>query len=103
MNGEIDFVDALRARVATLAGLTQSDIDEVQRTITLTPGARTLVETLHRLGIHVGLVSGGFIEVVAPIAQSLGIKFVRANSLELKETQNGLKVILFIFVRVLRK
>jgi len=85
MNGEIDFVDALRARVATLAGLTQSDIDEVQRTITLTPGARTLVETLHRLGIHVGLVSGGFIEVVAPIAQSLGIKFVRANSLELKD------------------
>lgn len=83
MNGEIDFAEALRERVATLAGLTQEDIDEVQRTIALTPGARTLVETLHRLGIHVGLVSGGFIEVVAPLAHSLGIKFVRANSLEM--------------------
>ena len=83
MNGEIDFSDAVRERVATLAGLTQEDIDEVQRSIALTPGARTLVETLHHLGIHVGLVSGGFIEVVAPLAHSLGIKFVRANSLEM--------------------
>ncbi|CAB4695865.1 unannotated protein [freshwater metagenome] len=83
MNGEIDFADALRERVTTLAGLTQKDLEDVQHTITLTPGARTLVDTLHHLGIHVGLVSGGFIEVVAPLAQSLGIKFVRANSLEL--------------------
>ena len=83
MNGELDFADALRERVATLAGLTQKDLEDVQHIITLTPGARTLVETLHHLGIHVGLVSGGFIEVVAPLAQSLGIKFVRANSLEM--------------------
>ena len=85
MNGEIDFANALRERVATLAGLTQKDVEEVQHIIALTPGARTLVDTLHHLGIHVGLVSGGFIEIVAPLAQSLGIKFVRANSLEMIE------------------
>ncbi|MEI7549393.1 MAG: phosphoserine phosphatase SerB [Actinomycetes bacterium] len=85
MNGEIDFANALRERVATLAGLTQKDIEEVQSIILLTPGARTLVDTLHHLGIHVGVVSGGFIEFVAPLAQSLGIKFVRANSLEIIE------------------
>jgi len=85
MNGEMDFASALRERVATLAGLTQKDIEEVQCIIALTPGARTLVDTLHHLGIHVGLVSGGFIEIVAPLAQSLGIKFVRANSLEMIE------------------
>ena len=83
MNGEIDFADALRERVATLTGLTQKDLEDVQHIIALTPGARTLIDTLHHLGIHVGLVSGGFIEVVAPLAQSLGIKFVRANSLEM--------------------
>ncbi len=85
MNGEMDFAGALRERVATLEGLTQKDIEEVQRIIALTPGARTLVDTLHHLGIHVGLVSGGFIEIIAPLAQSLGIKYVRANSLEMIE------------------
>jgi len=83
MNGEIDFADALRERVSTLAGLTVEDISHVQAEIRLTPGARTLIATLHRLGIHVGLVSGGFIEVVGPMAAELDIKFVRANSLEM--------------------
>ena len=83
MNGEIDFADALRERVTTLAGLTRDDISHMQAEIRLTPGARTLIDTLHRLGIHVGLVSGGFLEVVGPLAAELDIKFVRANSLEM--------------------
>lgn len=82
MRGELDFSASLHQRVATLAGLPESIFDEVRAAIRLTPGARTLVATLRDLGFAVGLVSGGFIEVVEPLAAELGIKLVRANSLE---------------------
>ncbi|HYN28386.1 MAG TPA: phosphoserine phosphatase SerB [Dermatophilaceae bacterium] len=82
MRGELDFAASLRARVAALAGLPESVLDEVRAEVRLTPGARTLVRTLRRLGMTVGLVSGGFVEVVHPIAQELGIEHVRANRLE---------------------
>ena len=82
MRGEIDFAESLIARVALLKGLPESVIEEVRREITLTPGARTLVQTLHKLGHSVALVSGGFTEVIEPIAKDLQIAHVRANSLE---------------------
>ncbi len=82
MRGELDFAQSLRARVATLAGLPESVLDDVRDAVRLTPGARTLVRTLKRLGFTVALVSGGFIEVVEPIARELGIDHVRANRLE---------------------
>lgn len=82
MRGEIDFASALRQRVAALAGLDAAVLDEVRRTIVLTPGARTLVRTLRRLGHTLALVSGGFIEIVGPIAEELGIAHVVANRLE---------------------
>jgi phosphoserine phosphatase len=83
MAGELDFEQSLRARVATLAGLPASVLDEVRRDIALTPGARTLVRTLKRLGFTVGLVSGGFIEIVGQLAKELGIHHARANRLEI--------------------
>ncbi len=82
MRGELDFAQSLHARVATLAGLPVSVLDEVRDAVRLTPGARTLVRTLKRLGFTVGVVSGGFVEVVEPIAHELGIDHVRANRLE---------------------
>ena len=82
MRGELDFAQSLHARVATLAGLPESVLDDVRDAVRLTPGARTLVRTLKRLGFTVALVSGGFIEVVEPIARELGIDHVRANRLE---------------------
>jgi phosphoserine phosphatase len=82
MNGELDFTQSLHARVATLAGLDVSVLDEVRAAVRLTPGARTLVRTLKRLGFTVALVSGGFIEIVQPIADELGIDHARANVLE---------------------
>ncbi len=82
MRGELDFAAALRQRVALLAGLDVAVLDEVRRSIVLTPGARTLVRTLRRLGHTVALVSGGFIEIVGPIAEELGIARVVANHLE---------------------
>ena len=83
MSGELDFSQALQERVALLAGLPESVIDDVRREIILTPGARTLIRTLKKLNHKVGIVSGGFIEVIAPIARELGIDFVSANQLEI--------------------
>ncbi|MGN6610176.1 MAG: phosphoserine phosphatase SerB, partial [Angustibacter sp.] len=82
MRGELDFAASLHARVACLEGLPSSVLDEVRAAVQLTPGARTLVRTLHRLGFTVALVSGGFAEVVQPIADELGIEHVEANRLE---------------------
>lgn len=82
MRGEIDFSDSLHHRVAALAGLPASVLDDVRDAVRLTPGARTLVATLQDLGFAVGLVSGGFIEVVRPLADSLGIRHAHANALE---------------------
>jgi phosphoserine phosphatase len=83
MRGELDFADSLRARVALLKGLPASVLTEVQSEISLTPGARTLIRTLHKLGHHVALVSGGFEPVIAPLMAELGIAHMRANNLEI--------------------
>ncbi len=83
MRGEIDFEQSLIARVALLKGLQSTVIQEVQKEIVLTPGARTLVQTLHTLGHSVALVSGGFTEVIKPIVEDLKIHHYRANSLEI--------------------
>ena len=83
MRGEIDFAQSLVARVSLLEGLPVSVIAEVQKEIQLTPGARTLVQTLHTLGHSVALVSGGFVEVIKPIVDELEIVHYRANSLEI--------------------
>ncbi|ADU48237.1 phosphoserine phosphatase SerB [Intrasporangium calvum] len=85
MAGELDFEQSLRARVATLAGLPETVLAEVRRDVMLTPGARTLVRTLKRLGYTVGLVSGGFIEIVGELAAELGIDHARANRLEITD------------------
>ena len=82
MRGELDFAASLHARVAVLAGLDASVIDAVRAAVRLTPGARTLIATLKDLGLAVGVVSGGFSEVVGPLADELGIAYVAANHLE---------------------
>lgn len=81
MRGELDFSASLQARVALLKGLPVSVIDEVRGQILLTPGARTLVETLKKLGHSVAVVSGGFTEVIEPILKDLSINHYRANTL----------------------
>lgn len=83
MGGELDFSESLRQRVKALAGLDESVLREVRDAVVLTPGARTLVRTLKRLGFTVALVSGGFIEIVGPIAQELQIDHAEANRLEI--------------------
>jgi phosphoserine phosphatase len=85
MRGELDFEASLRARVSLLKGLPASVLEDVQSEITLTPGARTLVRTLKKLGHHIALVSGGFEPVIAPLATELGIDHMRANNLEIAD------------------
>ncbi|WP_300605739.1 phosphoserine phosphatase SerB [Trebonia sp.] len=85
MRGDLDFAASLRERVALLAGLDTSVVDSVRAGLRLTPGARTLIRTLKRLGYKCGIVSGGFTAVIEPLATELGIDYVAANTLEVAD------------------
>ncbi len=82
MRGELDFAQSLHQRVAVLAGLPASVLDEVAAELELTPGARTTIRTLKRVGFRCGVVSGGFTRVIAPLARELELDFCAANELE---------------------
>ncbi len=82
MRGELDFAESLAHRVATLAGLPETVLSDVSDAIELTPGTRELVEFAKHKGVRVGVISGGFIEVIGPLAYELGIDYVSANRLE---------------------
>lgn len=81
MAGELDFENALRQRVRLLKGHSKEILTQVRAKITLTHGAEELISTLHSLGVKVGIVSGGFEEVIAPLAGELKLDFFRANRL----------------------
>ena len=85
MSGQLDFAAALHARVKLLKGLPESVLEEVRNEVSLTPGARELISTLKRFNHCVGIVSGGFIDVISPLATELKIDYVRANKLEVKD------------------
>jgi phosphoserine phosphatase len=85
MRGELDFTASLRERVALLAGLDAGVLEEVRAGLRLTAGARTLIRTLSGLGCKSGIVSGGFIQVIGPLAAELGIDYVAANELEITD------------------
>ncbi|MGA8988190.1 phosphoserine phosphatase SerB [Aeromicrobium sp.] len=82
MRGEIDFSESLVARVALLAGVEESALDEVYESLTYAPGARTMIRTLKRLGYRFALVSGGFTHIIERIAAELDIDYFAANQLE---------------------
>jgi len=82
MRGELDFEASLRERVALLAGLNYDVLADVRHALRLTPGARTLIRTLKQLGYRCGIVSGGFTQIIDPLAAELGIDYVAANVLE---------------------
>ncbi|RSM36911.1 phosphoserine phosphatase SerB [Amycolatopsis balhimycina DSM 5908] len=85
MRGELNFTESLERRVALLAGLPASAIDEVAASIELTPGARTTIRTLKRMGFRTGVVSGGFIQVIGGLVAELGLDFAAANELEIAD------------------
>jgi phosphoserine phosphatase len=85
MRGELDFAAALRERVALLAGLDASVLDDVRAELRLAPGARTLIRTLRRLGYKCGIVSGGFTQFTDALAAGLGLDYAAANTLEIAD------------------
>ncbi|CAN5175588.1 N/A [soil metagenome] len=85
MNGDVDFEQSLRQRVATLEGLPQSVFDEVGRLVVVTAGVPELIAGVRAAGGRVGVVSGGFHEVIDPVADVLGLDYWRANRLELRD------------------
>lgn len=85
MRGEVDFAASLAARVATLEGLSEGALHDVAAEIRLSPGAANLIAACHEQGVGVGLVSGGFHEIIDPLATSLGIELVRANRFEIRD------------------
>ena len=85
MRGEIDFERSLRKRVSLLEGLPISVFDKVFNSIHLTPNAQIFISILQKNGILVGLVSGGFTQIVERLAKSLGIAYFSANQLEVKD------------------
>lgn len=82
MRGELDFEESLRERVLTLAGLPVSVFEDVGKLIRPTPGVHELIAGLHAAGSRVGVVSGGFHELLDPLAETLALDYWRANRLE---------------------
>ena len=82
MNGDLDFETSLRSRVATLKGLPESVFETVGAQVRLTDGVPEMIAGIQSAGGRVGVVSGGFHEVVDPVASRIGLNYWRANRLE---------------------
>lgn len=85
MRGEIDFEGSLRERVALLAGLDEESVNRVHDKIQVTPGARTFIRTLKRMGMKTAIVSAGFTRFANALAADLDIDYSLSNTLELKD------------------
>lgn len=84
MRGELDFTESLEQRVAKLRGVPSVVFDDVLSDIRLTSGAQRLVDAVHARHGKFGLVSGGFSEIVGPLAERSGIDRFVANGLEVE-------------------
>jgi phosphoserine phosphatase len=82
MNGELDFEESLRSRVATLRGLPESVFATVGAQVVVTEGVTAMIAGIQSAGSRVGVVSGGFHQVIDPVATRLGLNYCRANRLE---------------------
>ena len=82
MRGELDFAASLQERVATLAGLPVQVLEQAYSQIKLSVGATELIAAVHAAGGRVGAVSGGFTQILEPLAKSLSLDYYRANDLE---------------------
>lgn len=83
MRGELDFAQSLHARVAVLAGLPAAVVDAVRAEVRLSEGAAELVAAFKAAGHAVAVVSGGFNQILRPIAEELGLDYWIANELEI--------------------
>lgn len=85
MRGELDFTASLRERVSLLRGVRAEEIASIAGRVTLSAGARELVDAVHAADGRIGAISGGFHEVLDPLAAAIGLDRWRANRLEARE------------------
>lgn len=85
MRGEIDFEQSLRSRVATLAGLSEGVLQQAYERVRISIGAIELIAAVHASGGRVGAVSGGFAQILEPLAKQLNLDYYRANTLEIRD------------------
>ncbi len=86
MRGELNFEDSINERVALLAGLSETVLEQVYaERISLNPGAKTLVQTMNKLGAMTALVSGGFVFFTSRVAGETGFQMNQANTLIVKD------------------
>jgi phosphoserine phosphatase len=85
MRGELDFAQSLAQRVATLEGVPDTVFGDVASHVTFSDGVRDLIAVAHDAGWLVGLVSGGFEEVVSGLAAKVGVTHFVANRLETRD------------------
>jgi phosphoserine phosphatase len=84
MSGELDFKQSLAKRVGLLEGLSEEIFQWLKPQIQLTPGVEELISAVHELGGKIGAVSGGFSQVLEPLANEIGLDYWMANSLEVR-------------------
>lgn len=82
MRGEVDFATSLRSRVSALAGVPVTAFERVLARVEPTPGVQELTAAVHARGGVVGVVSGGFHEILDHVAPGLGVDRWRANRLD---------------------
>ena len=85
MAGEIDFREALLQRVGLLKGLSAEVFKELLAEVRVTDGVPELVSAIHKSGGLVGAISGGFVQVLEPLAEKLNLDFFKANNLEISD------------------
>lgn len=86
MAGDLDFDSALKERVALLRGLPETVLDDVRQEITFSQGALTLISSLQQMGVKIGAVSGGFLNVLTPLFHNLNLDYLKANTLDIKDS-----------------
>lgn len=86
MAGDLDFDSALKERVALLRGLPETVLDDVRQEITFSQGALTLISSLQQMGVKIGAVSGGFLNVLTPLFHDLNLDYLKANTLDIKDS-----------------
>ncbi len=85
MSGELDFKQSLEKRVSLLEGLSDEIFSQLKTQISLTPGVLELISAVHAKGGRIGAVSGGFRQILEPLADEIGLDYWMANSLEVVE------------------
>ncbi len=84
MSGKLDFKQSIAKRVGLLEGLSEEIFQWLKPQIQLTPGVQELILAVHELGGKIGAVSGGFSQVLEPLAKEIGLDYWMANSLEVR-------------------